>query len=162
MSLSNPGPSPPTALALFPPTLRVQHHQQPSSHTPITIPPKWHLALALALSEGIMLVGNTIKILMLVGNTIKTPSILNSKPHWRFPSLASWAFAIKGRMVSVKPVIFYRNKSLRQIENEAAASAVKPTQHHTRKRARAHINTHTQHTQHTQHKQAEREALTRR
>ena len=146
MSLSNPGPSPPTALALFPPTLRVQHHQQPSSHTPITIPPKWHLALALALSEGIMLVGNTIKILMLVGNTIKTPSILNSKPHWRFP----------------KPVIFYRNKSLRQIENVAAASAVKPTQHHTRKRARAHIKAHTQHTQHTQHKQAEREALTRR
>ena len=157
MSLSNPGPSPPTALALFPPTLRVQHHQQPSSHTPITIPPKWHLALALALSEGIMLVGNTIKILMLVGNTIKTPSILNSKPHWRFPSLASWAFAIKGRMVSVKPVIFYRNKSLRQIENEAAAFAVEPTQHHTHTHERAaHTSTYTQHTQ------AEREALTRR
>ena len=42
----------------------------------------------------------------------------------RFRSLASWAFAIKQRTVSVKPVVFYNKKSLRQYEVEAAQAAV--------------------------------------
>eukprot|EP00961_Rhodomonas_salina_P146611 1974018-Rhodomonas_salina.1 len=43
----------------------------------------------------------------------------------RFASLSAWAFACKGRAVSVKPVVFYRNKSLRQYETEAVAEAIK-------------------------------------
>ena len=34
----------------------------------------------------------------------------------KFTSLAQWAHAIKKRTVSVKPNIFYRNQSLRQLE----------------------------------------------
>jgi hypothetical protein len=41
--------------------------------------------------------------------------------------LASWAAAIKGRCVSVKPVIFYKNKSLREHEEDAVAAARKST-----------------------------------
>ena len=55
----------------------VQHHQQPSSHPPITIPPKWHLALALVLSEGIMLVGNTIESLGRASAHLRPFHVLN-------------------------------------------------------------------------------------
>ena len=47
----------------------------------------------------------------------------------RFPSLASWAFTIKGRAVSVKPVVYYKNKHLRQHENEAASAALNGAAH---------------------------------
>jgi hypothetical protein len=40
-----------------------------------------------------------------------------------FASLNAWAAAIKGRPVSVKPVIYHRSKSLRQYEKEAALAA---------------------------------------
>ena len=42
----------------------------------------------------------------------------------RYPSLAQWAMAIKGRAVSVKPCIYWRGKSLRQHELDGVSFVV--------------------------------------
>jgi len=54
--------------------------------------------------------------------------IVDCRDKTRFPSLAQWAKAIKGRSVSVKPYIYYLNKSLRQHEEVFSGAGVSTPQ----------------------------------
>lgn len=57
--------------------------------------------------------------------------IVDARTKVQYSSLAQWAKSVKGRAVSVKPYIFYRNKSLRQ--HEGALGCASPSTPQNRK-----------------------------